>query len=86
MDDRGSGQTESGQTEHKEDPEPPPAPEAQEKPSAPEVQENPSLLGRLLGWSSNGDGDDRPARGRAALGPAFGGSSPAELAMVANIL
>jgi magnesium and cobalt transporter len=67
----------SGATEHKEDPEPPPAPGA---------QDSPSFLGRLLGWSSNGDGDDRPARGRAALGLAFRDSSPAELAMVSNIL
>ncbi len=55
--------------------EPPPAPEPQT-----------SLLGRLLGWSGNGDGHERPVRGRAALGPAFRESSPAELAMVANIL
>jgi magnesium and cobalt transporter len=52
----------------------------------PPSEPQPSLLGRLLGWSSNGDGQERPVRGRAALGPAFRESSPAELAMVANIL
>ena len=52
----------------------------------PSSDPQPSLLGRLLGWSGNGDGQDRPVRGRAALGPAFRESSPAELAMVANIL
>lgn len=65
--------------ERREDSDPPePAPSSG-------AYESTSFLGRLLGWS-NGDGDDRPARGRAALGPAFRRSSPAELAMVANIL
>lgn len=74
MDDTGSRPTE--RTQEGDPPEPPPAPDA---------QDSPSLLGRLLGWSS-GDGADLPARGRAALGPAFRDSSPAELAMVSNIL
>lgn len=74
MDDTASGTSERrGDSDHAE---PPPAEQ---------TQEPASFLGRLLGWS-NGDGDDRPARGRAALGPAFRDSSPAELAMVANIL
>jgi magnesium and cobalt transporter len=58
-----------------EPPEPPPTSDTQ-----------PSLLGRLLGWSSNGEISNPPVRGRAALGPAFRESSPAELAMAANIL
>lgn len=58
--------------------------ESSDPPSSSDAQ--PSLLGRLLGWSVNGDVDDRPVRGRAALGPAFHKSSPAELAMVTNIL
>lgn len=48
-------------------------------------QDAPSFLERLFG-RSNGEADDHPANGRAALGPAFRDSSPAELAMVLNIL
>jgi len=50
-------------------------------------EDNPSLLGRLFGWSGNGDGaggatmPDVPA-----LGPAFRKSAPAELTMVHNII
>lgn len=46
-----------------------------------------SLLGRFLGWSTNGqDETDQATDDPAALGPAFRNSSPAELTMVANIL
>lgn len=49
--------------------------------------ETPSLLGRLLGWSGNGDSEtDAAADDSTALGSAFRDSSPAELTMVANIL
>jgi magnesium and cobalt transporter len=49
--------------------------------------QQPGILGRLLGWSTNGtavDGEDDDGSG--SLGSAFSESSPAELAMVTNIL
>lgn len=69
--------TDSGQAERADDPDPP---------STSEAQDPPSLLGRLLGWSSSGGSNRQSTYERGALGPAFNGSSPAELAMVANIL
>jgi len=66
----------SGVPERMEDPEPPPGLAG---------HESPSFLERLFG-RSNGELDDHLENGRAELGPAFRESSPAELAMVANIL
>ena len=55
--------------------------------AAPAAEDSPSLLGRLLGWSSNGTPDEEGAlTGPEALGPAFRNSAPAELSMVSNIL
>jgi len=48
-------------------------------------EDQPSLLGRLLSWS-NGNGSDDETEPVDTLGPAFRNSSPAELAMVRNIL
>lgn len=52
-----------------------------------DAEEPPSLLGRILGWSSNANGtDDEDETGPGTLGTAFRNSAPAELAMVTNIL
>ena len=58
-----------------------PAPAAPTPPS-----DNPGLLRRLFGWRSNGGLPVDPAEDQGALGQAFQDSSPAELAMVTNIL
>lgn len=63
----------------------------EDEPSRPEglvsePEEPPSLLGRLFGWSGNGDEEGEEAEPADRLGSAFRNSSPAELAMVNNIL
>ena len=63
----------------------------EDEPSRPEghhaePEEPPSLLGRLFGWSGNSDDADEEAEPADRLGSAFRNSSPAELAMVNNIL
>lgn len=49
--------------------------------------QQPGILGRLLGWSGGGAiSDNEEDDGSGSLGSAFSESSPAELAMVTNIL
>ncbi|MEM7057855.1 MAG: hemolysin family protein [Pseudomonadota bacterium] len=63
----------------------------EDEPSRPEglntePEEPPSFLGRLFGWSGNGVEVGEEAEPADRLGSAFRNSSPAELAMVNNIL
>lgn len=61
--------------------------DSSDEPGSRPDDDSPSLIGRLLGWSSNGNGEEDAASDDAeALGPAFRNSSPAELTMVNNIL